>query len=214
MSVAAPGCEKDQLKGPAAEVKAHNIKLDLPAVPSFDLPKPNADGSHAVKEMRVRGKKYLNTEVTIKGYVTWAYDCMTAIRKEAMTDAEVAKLIEDDPTLCERPKFYIGDSPDTPIEKSVWVVDVPRAPNKQEIKNLPKEEIKAWPVPPPYKVGDEMIITGQWMQSSPHSERNSDGLLVYKSLTNVTQGNWVTPPPAADPAAGGLPPATKQAPKH
>jgi hypothetical protein len=206
-------CEKDQLKGPQAEVKPHNEKLDMPSVPSFDLPAAAADGTHSVKELRVKGKKFLDQEVTIKGYVTWAYDCPTAIRTEGMTDADVMKKIEDDPQVCERAKFYIGDAPDTPPDRSLWVVDVPRPPNKKEIKNLPKEDIQNWPAVPPYKVGDEMIVTGDFRLSSPHSERNSEGLIVYKKLKNVTQGNWETPAPA--PGAPTAPPApTKAAPKH
>jgi hypothetical protein len=204
-------CSKDQISGPKAEVKPHNEKLDLPGVPAFDLPPPSTDGSHSVKEMRVKGKKLLDQEVVIKGYVTWAYDCATAIRTENMSDKDVAKAIEDDPTKCERPKFYIGDAKDTPPEKSLWVVEIPRPPNKMEIERLPKEEIKAWPPVPPYAVGDEMIITGDWRLASPHSERNSDGLLVYKKLKNVTQ-NWETP--AVDPNALVEPVQTKQAPKH
>ena len=209
------GCDKDQLTGPKAEVKAHDIKVDLPAVPSFELPKPNADGSHAVKEMRVKGKKYLDSEVSVHGFVTWAYDCAAAIRQPNMTDADVAKAIEDDPTKCDRPKFYLGDTASTPPEKSLWVVDVPRDINKQEKANLPKEEVKAWPATPPYKVGDEITVTGKWSTASQHSERNSEGLLSYKSLHNITQ-DWTTPPPApVDPKAPAAPPpATKAAPKH
>jgi len=205
------GCEKDQLQGPKAEVKPHSEKLDMPGVPAFDLPPSNSDGSHSVKEMRVKGKKFLDQEVTIKGYVTWAYDCPTAIRTEAMSDKDVAKAIEDDPTKCERAKFYLGDAKDTAPEKSIWVVEVPRPPNKKEIERLPKEEIAAWPAIPPYAVGDEMVITGYWRLSSPHSERNSDGLLVYEKLNNVTQ-NWTTPPP--NPEVPAQPIQTKQAPKH
>jgi hypothetical protein len=204
-------CGKDQLQGPQAEVRPHNEKLDLPGVPAFDLPPPNTDGSHSVKEMRVKGKKLLDQEVVIKGYVTWAYDCATAIRTEAMSDKDVAKAIADDPTKCERAKFYLGDAKDTPPEKSLWVVDIPRAPNKLEIERLPKEEIAAWPAIPPYAIGDEMIVTGDWRLASPHSERNSDGLLVYKKLKNVTQ-NWETPPP--NPLAPVEPVQTKEAPKH
>jgi hypothetical protein len=208
----AAGCEGDQLKGPKAEVKPHSEKLDLPGVPAFDLPTPNSDGSKSVKELRVKGKKFLDQEVTVKGYVTWAYDCPTAIRTEKMSDADVQKLIEEDPTKCERPKFYLGDEPSTPPEKSLWVVDVPRPPNKLEKERLPKEEIKNWPAVPPYKVGDEMVVTGRFVLSSPHSERNSDGLIVYEKLRNVTQGNWETPPPPAD--APVEPVQTKAAPKH
>ena len=52
--------------------------------------------------------------------------------------------------------------------------------------------------------------------ASPHSERNSDGLLVYKKMKNLTK-TWETPPldPTAAPpgAAGGPPPAgTKESP--
>jgi hypothetical protein len=137
-----------------------------------------------------------------------------------MTDKDVAKLIEDDPTKCERAKFYVGDSADTPVEKSLWVVDVPRPFNKQEIANGGKDQLKNIPPDrcdpkakpdkttcPPYKVGDQVIITGDFKMSSPHSERNSDGLLVYKKMENVTQA-WKTPPP--DPLAvppGGATPA-------
>ena len=97
---------------------------------------------------------------------------------------------------------------------SAWVVDVPRPFNKLEIERLPKEELKN---PPPdrcdpkkketcpvYKVGDQVEVTGMWRMSSPHSERNSDGLLVYKKMKNVTQG-WESPPPSEE--AGTTPPA-------
>ena len=53
--------------------------------------------------------------------------------------------IEEDPTKCERPKFYLGDAKDTPPEKSIWVVEIPRPYNKLEKERLPKEEIAAWP---------------------------------------------------------------------
>ena len=192
------GCSKDDgLKGPAAEVKKSDVKLNLPQVPAFDLPAANPDGSHSIKEMRVKGRKLLDTEITVKGIVTWAYDCPTAVREPGMDDKTVMKIIEEDPTKCERAKFYIGDAADTPAEKSMWVVDVPRPFNKLEIERLPKEELKN---PPPdrcdakkketcpvYKVGDQVEVTGMWKMSSPHSERNSDGLLVYKKMKNVTQ---------------------------
>ena len=214
-------CNDDSgLKVPNPEVHKADIKLNLPNVPAFDLPPANPDGSHSVKEMRVKGRKLLDTDITVKGIITWAYDCPTAVREPGMDDKTVAKIIEDDPTKCERAKFYIGDAADTPAEKSMWVVDVPRPFNKLEIERLPKEELKT---PPPdrcdpkkkdtcpvYKVGDQVEITGTWKMASPHSERNSDGLLVYKKMKNITQ-NWESPPPAEAPAgatpAGGGPPA-------
>ena len=63
-------CEKDKLKGPEAEVKKADVKMNLPAVPDFALPSANADGSHSVKEMRVKGKKLLDTEITVKAHLT------------------------------------------------------------------------------------------------------------------------------------------------
>ena len=62
-------------------------------MPAFDLPAANSDGSHSVKEMRVKGKKLLDSEITVKGVVTWAYDCPTAVRQPGMSDKDVA---EDD----------------------------------------------------------------------------------------------------------------------
>src|SRR5690242_2408703 len=126
-------CDKDKLKGPEAEVKKSDIKVDLPAVPDFALPPAPADGGHTVKELRVKGKKLLDTDITVHGFITWAYDCATAVRKPDESDKDVQKRIDEDPTLCERPKFYIGDGKDTPPEKSLWIVDVPRPYNKLEM---------------------------------------------------------------------------------
>ena len=94
------------------EVGREKIKPDLPAVPAFDIPPVNPDGSHSVKEMRVKGRKLLDQEVQVKGYVTWIYDCATAIRTPEMSDEDVKKIITEDPTRCSRPKFTIGDSAD------------------------------------------------------------------------------------------------------
>jgi hypothetical protein len=223
-------CDKDKLKGPEAEVKKSDIKVDLPAVPDFALPPAPADGGHTVKELRVKGKKLLDTDITVHGFITWAYDCATAVRKPDESDKDVQKRIDEDPTLCERPKFYIGDGKDTPPEKSLWIVDVPRPYNKLEMERMKKQERnlpdRCEPnekdpkknICPPYAVGDEVEITGTFKTSSPHSERNSDGLLVYKKMKNVTQ-NWETPDIAPLPGAGSaaapttLPPASRPSPE-
>ena len=227
-------CEKDKLKGPEAEVKKNDVKLSLPAVPDFALPPANADGSHSVKELRVKGRKLLDTDITVKGIVTWAYECATAVRQPGMTDKDVQKMIDDDPTKCERAKFYVGDTADTPAEKSLWVVDVPRAYNKLELERIKKKDrtMAMYPdrcepdekdpkkmICPPYAVGDQVEITGSWKMASPHSERNSDGLLVYKTMKNITK-TWETPPPdpnapppgGAGSGAGTPPPGGKASP--
>jgi hypothetical protein len=216
-------CGKDKLSGPQAEVHQADTKITLPAVPDFSLPS-GPDGSRSVKELRVKGKKLLETEITVKGVVTWAYDCATELRQPGMTDKDVQKLIDDDPTKCQRAKFYIGDAADTPPEKSLWVVDVPRPYNKLEIERIkkpertlanypdrcePGEKDPAKNVCPPYAVGDQVEITGKLAIASPHSERNSDGLLVFKKMKNITQ-SWESPAidvPAGAPsgATGGAP---------
>jgi hypothetical protein len=225
-SLVVVGCQGDKLKGPEAEVRKSDQKMNLPPVPGFDLPAASTDGTHSVKALRVKGRKLLENEITVKGFVTWAYDCPTALRTPGQTDEAVQKLIDDDPTRCERAKFYIGDEAATPAEKSLWVVDVPRPYNKKEIKNIDKknrtdpdrcepDEKKKDPMKsicPPYKVGDQVEIKGVFTLSSPHSERNSQGLLVFKSMKNVTQG-YESPPPKTDPNATGTPPATKPSPE-
>ena len=214
-------CDKDKLKGPDAEVKKTDVKMDLPAVPAFDLPPAPADGGHTVKELRVKGKRLFDTPITVHGYITWAYDCPTAQRKPDETDKDLKVRLDEDPTLCERPKFYIGDAKETPAEKSLWIVDVPRPYNKLEMERMKKPE-RTLPdrcepnekdvkknICPPYTVGDEVVITGTFKMSSPHSERNSDGLLVYTKMKNVTQ-TWETPdlpPVPGAPGANGTPTA-------
>lgn len=171
------------LQGPAAEVRPGD-RLDVPKVPSFDLAVPG-DPYRGVHELRVMGKKLLDTEIQVKGYVIWVYDCVTALSRPGMSRAKIQKSIDDDPTQCERKKFYLGDKKTSPPEQGLWVVDVPRPPNKLERERLPKEEIKNWPKVPQYKVGDYVVVTGRFALSSPHAERNSDGLLVFKSLARA-----------------------------
>ncbi len=210
-------CGEDKLKGPEAEVQKQTAKLNIPPVPAFDL------ANKPIKELRVKGKKKLKSEITVKGFVTWVYDCATSVRQPGEDDKAVQERIDTDPTLCERAKFYVGDDKDTPAEKSLWVVDVPRPYTKLDIKRIkkkertdplkcePDEKDKSKSVCPPYAVGDEVEVTGTFDLSSPHSERNSDGLLVYKKMKNITQPYESPPPPAELPgapgAAAGGPPA-------
>ncbi len=210
LSFGALGCKDDQLKGAQAEVQQTKIKVTVPTVPEFTVPPVNGDGSHSIKELRVLGRKYLKQEIMVKGVIVWSYDCATAIAQAGETPEAIAKRIETDPTICRRPAFYLGDTADTQVEKALWVVEVPRPPTVLEKKNLGKEQIKAWPIVPLYKVGEEVIVTGQWLTGSPHGENNTDGLLVYKSMRNVTTGIEY---PATMPA-DGLPPATIAPPAH
>lgn len=192
LAVTSTGCENDQFKGAEAEVGREKIKPDLPAVPSFKLPS-STDGNPSVKELRVKGRKFLDKEVSVKGYVTWIYDCRTAIRTPEMTDEDIEKILEEDPMRCSRPKFMIADSADTGQERSIKIVEVPRSPTERERKIL-KDEVKdptIWRPVPPLAVGDEVIVTGDWKQRAPHGDADMDGLVVYKTMQNVTQG-WST----------------------
>jgi hypothetical protein len=215
---AAAGCKKDQLQGAKAEVQKTSIKLDLPAVPDFVMPQPNPDGTHSVAEMRLRGNKFLDTEVKVKGHVVWIYDCATAIRTPEMSDKDVAKILEEQPEKCIPPHFYIGDRADTPPDRGIWVVDVPR-PTRKDDKNLPKEmqaDMEArWKSLPPFKLGDEVLVTGKWAQESERRFRNSDGLLVYKN--DCTPAPTVQCKPTMQnmsaPAGGSTPPGAPGAPR-
>ncbi len=180
------GCEEEGLKGAKAEVKETKIKLDLPAVPQFDMPSPHPDGTHSVREMRLKGRKLFQTELKIKGYVTWIYNCGDELRKPDMTDKQVKKMLADAPDKCNRPHFFLSDKPGTGGEKSIWVVEVPRELRKDEKKTYTKAELAEMPPVPIFKLDEEVIVTGSWKQRSPKGFFNSDGLLIYKEMENLT----------------------------
>lgn len=198
VAVAGPG--QPALPGPAPEVTATATPVALPALPAFELPA----GPLTVARLRAGRSAFFGTRVVLRGFVTFAYDCAADIRKPGESDRAVRARIDADPTLCERPKFYVGDAASTSPEHSLWVVDVPRPYNKLELANIPKAE-RTLPdrcepherdpkkqICPPYREGDEVIIAGTFATSSPHSEANSDGLIVYEAMRNVTRG-WQTP---------------------
>ena len=127
-----PACSKDQLAGPKAEVKEHSEKVDLPAVPAetaFAFVKHD-DGSKSVKELRVRLPKYDGQTLSVRGFIvktySWAVDCAPTVKKQpGWTDVEVNASIAANPDQCERIKFFIGDTKDTPDAQALWAVDAP-----------------------------------------------------------------------------------------
>lgn len=186
--------EPDDLPGPQPEVAKETAKVDLPAIPSFELP-ASEPGVHSPRELRVRGQRALGTEVQVRGFVTWIYSCTEALaaNNRNASQAQIAAAIQKDPTLCDRPKFSLGDARTTSREASLWVVDVPRPPTKAELGARQKSDVK-WPEVPKVALGDYVAVTGTWALYSPHAEHNTNGLLVYKSLEHL-------PAPAAAPAA-------------
>jgi tetratricopeptide (TPR) repeat protein len=179
--------------------------ISLPPLPSFELP-PSEPGFRSPRELLVAGRRLLGTEVKAKGYITWIYDCVADVRRARETRAQTQRRIDADPTQCERPKLYLGNTRDESRERSIWVVDVPRPPNKLEKRRLPREEIAAWPKVPRLAVGDFVTITGTWALSSPHSERNSDGLLVFEAIEAATPGPQpaTTAPPRVRPTVAAV----------
>lgn len=167
-----------------------NVDLDLPAVPEFNMPSPNSDGTHPVAEMRLKGQKLLNTEVKVKGFVVWIYDCATAIRTPDMSEKELKRILADEPERCSRPHLVLGDAADTPPDRGIEVVEYPRPLRKDEKKGLPDEMVAeaeaAYAALPEFKVGDEVVVTGTWALKSPKGFRNSDGLLVYGAMENLS----------------------------
>ena len=184
--------EPDDLPGPQAEVTTSTAKVSVPPVPAFELPAAEP-GFHGPRELRVRGKALLGTEIKVKGYVTWTYNCAAALAASnpKVPPAQILASIDNDPSLCERPKFYLGDSKTTPAEASIWVVDVPRLPSKREPPPKPGA-----PAVPKVAVGDFVVVSGTWATESPHAEHNTGGLLIYRGLERAT----AAPGPIAAPA--------------
>ncbi len=193
--------EVDDLDPPAAEVLAAQPKVDLPAVPDFAVPAPAPDGARTVRGLRFERNAFVGHDVVVTGVVTWIYDCLADVKKPGESIPAAKQRISDDPTLCERAKFHLSDAATDRDEHSLWVVSVPRPYSALEIERIPKhdriQQDRCEPndrhgTCPPYKVGDVVTVTGTFAEVSEHSERNSDGLLLYKAMKDTT-AKWETP---------------------
>lgn len=162
----------------------------LPTVPSFELPDAPLKGVVDARTLQVRGQTMLGTRIKVAGYVTWIYDCvdqlLAAKRYGKTRDAVLARIAEDQ-TVCERKRLYLSaTAKPPPSEPPIWVVEVPRPPFPHETARLPKQTLASWPKVPAVKVGDYVIITGNWETTAPHGDRNSQGLLIYDQLEPAT----------------------------
>lgn len=199
----------DRVRTPVAPGKhevATAARIDLPGVPEFPAILV-AENGHSVTEMRRLGAKYLGQSVKVTGYVTWKYSCVDVFMKEFQTQAAVAgkrlseakarKMAEQEyfehRERCDRPHFYIAEQPNASHQKSIWVVDVPRPPEGAAEEQLAKEDPAAWPAPPSYAVGDQVVVEGQWSTRSPKGFINLSGLIVYAGFTNLTAHDAVEP---------------------
>src|ERR1051325_2160072 len=70
--------ERDDLPAPQPEVAKHPAGIPTPVIPTFELPVLEP-GFHAPRELRVRGKPLLGSEIKVRGYVTALYDCTEAL---------------------------------------------------------------------------------------------------------------------------------------
>ncbi len=179
------GCGQKADTGPAPEVGTTSAKVSMPSPPSFSIPDLGGD-VRSVKEMRVRGKKLIDTQVTVQGYVTWIYDCVDHRKKPGENRLLAKKRLAETPELCEKPHFYIGDSTQTSPTLSLWVVDVPRPLRKDEKRSMEKSAIAQHNARiTPLKIGDKISVKGTW-QNSAGGFSNSVGLLKYDSAENMT----------------------------
>ncbi|HEY4175220.1 MAG TPA: tetratricopeptide repeat protein [Kofleriaceae bacterium] len=173
-------------------------RVSVPTVPAFEF-RAGAPGTQGVREQMLIGEK--GNEAKVSGYVVWMYSCVDDVRQAKETVAQAQKRIDDDPTLCERPKFYLADDPHTPVEQGLWVVDVARQWNRMEMERLNKKDRADRTAYPdrcdknptwksgycfPLAVGDYVTVTGIWETRSPHSEANSDGLIVFKNVVKAS----------------------------
>lgn len=68
-------CDKKKGK----EVTKKKTILPIEKVPDFKVPKMDGDNPTPAR-LRLLGGKYLGEEVSVKGYVTWIYDCVETPR--------------------------------------------------------------------------------------------------------------------------------------
>jgi tetratricopeptide (TPR) repeat protein len=213
---------------PDPEVARSVPAVDVPAIGDLRVPEL-AHGARSPLELRVRGTPLLHSKVTVAGYIVFIYDCVADVRAAGESIAAAQARIDADPTLCQRPRFFLGDSATTSPDEALWIVDVPRAPNKLERQNLPPSELKKmFPSPPPkIAVGDYVEVTGDFEQTSAHGDANSDGLVSFGSIVHVSapaspklgpiasDALMATPtPPAAHPGAAPTAQARAESIRH
>jgi hypothetical protein len=211
----------DQLSGgpgPKQEVaETETTKLTLPDPPAFDPPKPNPDGTHSTRELRLFGDKYLEQPVKAVGFVTFYHDLKScaldqgaaAFAKDPKTcdgKKDVAtctaqlgtKIVEEHPENCDKPYFYIGEEKNTSVAQSVIVVDVTRPLRKDEEDNPDKiAEMRTKPPVPKIAIGDKVTVDGTWTnKTSKEGFVDTEGQLEYNGVAPFgAPTSSVAPPP-------------------
>lgn len=173
----------DDLPGPQLEVVQHPPRTGTPAIPPFKLP-ATEPGFRSPRELRVRGRPLLGTEVKVRGFVTWAYNCPEAlgIANPRATRAQIETAIHNDPALCERPTFSLGDAPDTSRDASITVVSSDPPPRGA----------------PAFAAGDYVVVTGRWSVPTAPSGSSSDGVLVWSAVERAGPNAMTVAEPVAE----------------
>jgi len=206
---AAPAFEPDTLPVPPVPASlsgssgssGSSVRVALPPAPRFELPGVPS-GLHSVRELRVRGRALLGRELTVAGYIAWIYDCVEALTPPGGSRRKMRQLVDDHPELCDRPKFYLGTQAAAAGDSVLWVVEVPRLPNKRERAGLTPKQLANWPSVPSIALGQRVAVTGKFALRAPGGDQSSDGLLVYRALSHAVP----SPGPAVVIAPGGEPP--------
>jgi tetratricopeptide (TPR) repeat protein len=197
-AVAAPAVafERDDLPGPQLEVATHAAGIEVPALPPFDLP-ATEPGFRSPRELRVRGRPLLGTEVKVSGYVTWAYHCAAVLElaNPNATRAQIDAAIHADPTLCGPPAFSLGDTSATSRDASISVVSPDGKPGTRA---APPRGID--PGATPLAPGDYVTVTGPWIVPAGATSYDRDGVLAWSAVERAT------PPATAAAAAAELQP--------
>jgi tetratricopeptide (TPR) repeat protein len=173
----------DDLPGPQLEVAQHAPRIGTPAIPPFTLP-VTEPGFRSPRELRVRGRPLLGTEVKVRGFVTWAYDCTEALAlaNPRASRAQIETAIRNDPALCERPIFSLGDAPDTSRDASITV--------------LSPDSVAR--ISPALAAGDSVVVTGRWSVPAAPSGAPSDGVLVWSTVERAAPSAMTTAEPVAE----------------
>lgn len=146
----------------------------LPPQPSWApsaIPEKYPDGRWSIRGVRKNAKTTMKQAVQVKGVLVKVYECPPE-RKKCPKGQECKP--------CEVPHFYIGDTADTPIEKSMIVCNFPVKPKP--------------PTLPP--VGTELLVDGVFSEDAG-GFADSRGLLNHAKTTTadgkvIATGNSVT----------------------
>jgi tetratricopeptide (TPR) repeat protein len=173
----------DDLPGPQLEVVQHPPQIGTPTIPPFKLP-ATEPGFRSPLELHVRGRPLLGTEVKVRGFVTWAYNCTEAlaIANPRASRAQIETAIHNDPALCERPTFSLGDTPDTSRDASITVVS-----SDPPARGLPA-----------FAAGDYVVVTGRWSIPAAPSGASSGGVLVWSTVERAGPNPVTVAEPAAE----------------